>query len=336
LAWQDREYSRYGSSSRNPLMWLLTGSVPLFTVFGIRVRAHASLLVFIGLELLLSGVGGGLGMKNAVVSMTILFGSILLHEFGHCFAARAVGGSGDDILMWPLGGLAAADPPRRWWPSFITTAAGPGVNLAICIVTGAAIAILSRTADAIPWFPFKYGLNSYIPSDWTTYYIFWVFLVNWALFVFNMLLVFYPFDGGRMVQEILWAFIGYYKSMRIAVVIGMVAAVIVGMLAIATWSIFLFLIAVIGFRACMQQRRMLLEVGPYEFDEPAYGASLAPSYSERRSNRRAQKQNQRRANEQRAEREKIDKILAKVSAHGMHSLTWWEKRTLRKGSERMR
>jgi hypothetical protein len=34
--------------------------------------------------------------------------------------------------------------------------------------------------------------------------------------------------------------------------------------------------------------------------------------------------------------QKIDAILAKVSAHGMHSLTWWEKRTLKKGSQRLR
>ena len=38
----------------------------------------------------------------------------------------------------------------------------------------------------------------------------------------------------------------------------------------------------------------------------------------------------------RREEQKIDAILAKVSAQGMHSLTWWEKRTLRKGSKRMR
>jgi hypothetical protein len=45
---------------------------------------------------------------------------------------------------------------------------------------------------------------------------------------------------------------------------------------------------------------------------------------------------QRQAMRLHAERHKIDRILAKVSAKGMHSLTWWEKRTLRKGTERMR
>ena len=45
MAWQDRSYYREsGSGASNPLMWLLTGSVPLFTAFGIRVRMHVSLL----------------------------------------------------------------------------------------------------------------------------------------------------------------------------------------------------------------------------------------------------------------------------------------------------
>ena len=37
-----------------------------------------------------------------------------------------------------------------------------------------------------------------------------------------------------------------------------------------------------------------------------------------------------------AEQARIDAILDKVSAHGMQSLTWWEKRTLRKATERQR
>jgi stage IV sporulation protein FB len=316
-------------------MWLVSGSVPLFTAFGIRVRMHASMIIFIALTLIFSDFGA----KNAVVSMTILFGSVLLHEFGHCFAARWVGGRGDDIMMWPLGGLASVEPPPRPWPSFISTAGGPAVNLLLCVLTGTAIAILNRSADAIPWFPFQFGLRSYIPHDLTTYYIWWVFLVNYALLVFNLLLVFYPFDGGRMLQEILWAFIGYYKSMRFAVVTGMIAAVICAMIGIATWSILLVLLAFFGFRACLQQRRMLLEMGPYgfqEYDEPNYSASLYDGPKTRRTSARVAKRRQQNAIRLQAEQNKIDRILAKVSAKGMHSLNWFEKRTLRKASQRLK
>src|SRR3954468_2776303 len=103
MGWEDRPYyrDRGGSGSlSNPLMWLLTGSVPLFTAFGIRVRAHASLLLMIVLVLLF-GLGQGFTWQDRVQSMSILFGIILLHEFGHCFAAPSVGGEANDILMWP-------------------------------------------------------------------------------------------------------------------------------------------------------------------------------------------------------------------------------------------
>jgi membrane associated rhomboid family serine protease len=39
---------------------------------------------------------------------------------------------------------------------------------------------------------------------------------------------------------------------------------------------------------------------------------------------------------EREEQERVDAILAKVSQHGMHSLTWLEKRTLRKATEHQR
>src|SRR3954454_25296382 len=91
MAWQDRPYYRDSSGSAfSPLMWLLNGSVPLFTLFGIRVRAHASLIILIAIELLFAQSKSGLGVQNAITSMSILFISVLLHEFGHCFGARWV------------------------------------------------------------------------------------------------------------------------------------------------------------------------------------------------------------------------------------------------------
>src|SRR4051812_19318582 len=139
MAFQDRPYYRDRSGSTgNPLMWLLTGSIPLFTVFGIHVRAHASLILTIVLVLLF-GFGTPAPLQERVISSAILFLIVLLHEFGHCFAARWVGGEADQILMHPLGGLALAAPPRRPLPTFITVAAGPAGYVLICIVCGGGV-----------------------------------------------------------------------------------------------------------------------------------------------------------------------------------------------------
>jgi len=335
MGWQDRPYYRDRSSSgMSPLMWLLAGSIPLFTVFGIRVRMHVSLLFLIILTLLFSETRNGLGARSAATSMSMLFVSVLLHEFGHCFGARWVGGDAEEIVMWPLGGLAMINPPHRPWPHFFSTAAGPAVNLLICIFAGVALYLLN--SSRIPWFPFKDGIKTYIPHDNTTYYIWWFFLVNYGLLMFNLCLVFYPFDGGRMIQELLWVWIGYYKSMLIATVIGMVGAVVVGGLGlIYGWWILVF-IAAFGFYTCYRQRQMLREMGPEEYDETDYSAAYLPATPKRRRSRlsqRAIKKARKRAQEASLEQERIDKILAKVSAHGMVSLTWSERRALHKATE---
>ena len=346
MAWQDRHYYRDPTPSRmGPLMWLLSGSLPLFTFAGIRVRMHALMVLYIAEQLLFANTKSGLGAQNAATSMTILFASVLLHEFGHCFGARWVGGEADEILMWPLGGLAMTRPPHRPWPSFISTAAGPGVTLGICVLAGALLAFLNNGDGAIPWFPFRRGLHSYIPHDQLTYYIWWIFTVNYGLFMFNMLLVFYPFDAGRMVQELLWVRFGYYRSMRFATVVGMVGAIGLAAFALTVWSGLLFFIAAFGFYECWRQRQMLRELGPDGFEDEGgglYAAAYEPATPQRRRKRtsraarRAVAQARRSAVEAKLESERLDTILAKVSAHGIASLTWRERRVLRQATEKRR
>src|SRR3954451_16023730 len=82
MGWEDRPYYREGrGAGNNPLLWLLYGSVHLFTAFGIRVRAHASLVVVCALILLLgAGFGFGDSMSGRVQMVTALFAVVLLHE----------------------------------------------------------------------------------------------------------------------------------------------------------------------------------------------------------------------------------------------------------------
>src|SRR5688500_2940093 len=151
MGWEDRPYYRDRGTPSNPLQWLWTGSVHLFTVAGIRVRIHASLLLVIGLVLLFGLGGFGDSIALRVQSMAMLFLIILLHEFGHCFAARPAGGTAEEILMTPLGGLAMAMAPRRPWPTFVTVAGGPAVNVVICLLCGIGIYLIHGIFPLGPW-----------------------------------------------------------------------------------------------------------------------------------------------------------------------------------------
>src|ERR1041385_4466559 len=100
MAWQDRSYYRDSGNNTGPvtwLIWLLSGSIPLFTAFGIRVRMHVSLLFLLIFSLITAEMQHGLGWKNALTFDLTLFALILLHEYGHCIAGRSVGGEAKDI-----------------------------------------------------------------------------------------------------------------------------------------------------------------------------------------------------------------------------------------------
>src|SRR5688572_18838997 len=106
----------------------------LFSVAGVRVSIQIFSIIMLAFELLRAGAiakatqtstASALGMVLAISGMLFLF--VLLHEFGHCFGCRAVGGHADDVLMWPLGGLASCDPPDRPWEHLVTTLCGPAV-----------------------------------------------------------------------------------------------------------------------------------------------------------------------------------------------------------------
>lgn len=318
--------------------WLLYGSVPLFTIFGIRVRAHASLVV-IAVLIALLGLGEGYSsLQYRVLFITVLFGVVLLHEFGHCFAARAVGGTADDILMTPLGGLAMASPPRRPLPTFITVIGGPLVN--VLLMLGAAVVIYAG-GNSPSWNPFVFG----VPKDghWTSSFVYasMFFQLNYWLLLFN-LLPSYPLDGGQLVQTLLWRPMGYYRSMLTSATVGIfggAAMMAVGLL--MAGSLLLMLIGLSCLLTCVNLRQQLLAAGPYAFteeDADYSAASWRPDEVERmsRAAEREQRRREREALEEAREQEKIDRILDKVAKHGMNSLTFFEKRALRKATERQR
>jgi len=336
MGWEDRSYYRDGRQARDPLSAVLYGSVPLFTFRGIRVRVHATFLIFIALVLLL-GLGE-LTLQDRVESMGVLFGIVLLHEFGHCFAARAVHGNADEIMLTPLGGLAFAYAPRRPWPQFVTVAGGPAVNVVICVICALLLIALGGGVNLHPLHPYGWAPGRWALLGW---HVQWVFVVSYILLLFNLLPIF-PLDGGQMLQAALWPKLGYYRSMSAVCVIGMPASGLVAVYALALHSWLLLCVMIWTFYNCFMVRRQLQAAGPADFqqDEVDYSASLyqpdAPARKHRKLSRRKIRRLRLQAQREAAEQERIDAILAKVSAHGMHSLTWLEKRALRQATERQR
>jgi Zn-dependent protease len=64
----------------------------------------------------------------------LLFVIVLIHEYGHVFAARSVGGDAHEVMLWPLGGFATVDVPWHPRAHLISAAGGPLANAALCLV----------------------------------------------------------------------------------------------------------------------------------------------------------------------------------------------------------
>src|SRR5213595_519731 len=78
-----------------------------------------------------------------VLEYISLFVIVLIHEFGHALACRQVGGQANEIVLWPLGGIAFVNPPPRPGALLWSIAAGPLVNVVLVPFTFAAF-VLAR------------------------------------------------------------------------------------------------------------------------------------------------------------------------------------------------
>jgi Zn-dependent protease len=128
---------------RDPMSW----SIPLFRAFGIQVKLHI-LYIVITLAMLLRiyTLDRNHLAEFALIWVVMLFLIVLLHEFGHCFAARRMDGEADEILMWPLGGLAYVTVPHTPRANLVTAAGGPAVNVFLCLVAGGAMFVAGYLA----------------------------------------------------------------------------------------------------------------------------------------------------------------------------------------------
>src|ERR1700740_1386716 len=113
-----------------------------------------------------------------------LFLIVMLHEFGHALACRQVGGIANQIVLWPLGGVAYVNPPPRVGATLWSIAAGPLVNVVLVPMLWVACHTM-RTLGMAQTAPDAFQLVRA------------VFAINLGLLIFNVLPV-YPLDGGQI------------------------------------------------------------------------------------------------------------------------------------------
>ena len=139
-------------------------TVPVFSIFGTQVRVHFTIFFLFPVLFF---------HKELIIPISLLFSSIVLHEFGHVLVARFYKIYTPFVILLPIGGLAMIRSDKK---EFLITIAGPAVNLGLFLL----FALLSKM--------------------FSSNHIFLLIQeINIILFIFNLIPA-YPLDGGRILS----------------------------------------------------------------------------------------------------------------------------------------
>jgi Zn-dependent protease len=237
------------------------GSIHLFRFAGIDLYLHWSWFL-VAVWAIQSRAGRYSSFVWPVLEYLALFSIVLLHEFGHALACRQVGGQANQIVLWPLGGVAYVAPPPRPGATLWSIAAGPLVNVILAPIFGAALFLAQGS-----------GLGAAMPNAYA--FIQTLFLINGVLLVFNLLPI-YPLDGGQILQSLLWFVLGRARSLMVTTVIGFVGVAGLIALALLGRSIWIGILCVFILLNCwrgLMQARVLARVAKL----PRRAGFLCPS-----------------------------------------------------------
>lgn len=296
----------------------------------------------------------------AIASVGILFVSALVHELAHYFAATQFGGSGDEIVIWPLGGLVEMRAPYEPQAECLMHIAGPFVNLVLSLATGIVLCFVDREGVL--------GLfNPLAPKGLTEAAASWVLVlklccwINWVLLLANLLPVF-PFDGGRALRAGLCALWPDASPRRASFIVATLAKVAALALVIVAWLVrnksvesfvplwfSLVVLAIFLYFGAKQEEGTREDL---DSEDELFGYDFSQGYTSlEESSRQHEPQpgpfqrwlDERRAAKLEREREiaveeerRADELLAQLHENGMDSLSDGERSLLKRVSQRYR
>ena len=169
-------------------------STKLFTIMEIDVHVSGLLVLYCAIVVVLQSFFGFYWFFLQLITSFVLFATVLVHELGHCAAARKVGGTVSHILLWPLGGLAYINLDDSSAKGDLGVAvAGPATHVPMFIVWF----LIYLAAGGNSTVTSRYGHNFVrdVASEgcWLNIY----------LLLFNLLIPAYPLDGSRIISNAL-------------------------------------------------------------------------------------------------------------------------------------
>jgi Zn-dependent protease/CBS domain-containing protein len=181
-------------------------SIPIARIAGIQLRIHVTFLLLIAwLAFGYYAEGGSAAALGRVLFILLLFLCVVLHEFGHAFAAKAYGINTPDITLLPIGGVARLERmPEKPSQELVVALAGPLVNV---VIAACLLLVIGSRAFVSPMAMQSGDLMVNLLN------------INIALVLFNLLPAF-PMDGGRVLRALLATRMNYARATQVAATIG--------------------------------------------------------------------------------------------------------------------
>ena len=176
----------------------MSWSIPIIRIAGIQLRIHVTFLLLIAWV--------ALGSASSAIFVLLLFLCVVLHEFGHAFAAKGYGINTPDITLLPIGGVARLERmPEEPKQELVIAIAGPLVNV---IIAACLYVVIGTRGHVNPETAVRGGDM-----------LVGLFTINIWLVLFNLLPAF-PMDGGRVLRAILASRMTFARATQVAATVG--------------------------------------------------------------------------------------------------------------------
>lgn len=230
----------------------MKANLNLGSVSGIKIKIHWTflfLIIWIIFDELKRGGSTRSVLFNVALVLAVFF-CVVLHELGHALTAMRFGIQTKKITLLPIGGVASLEHiPESPKQELLVTIAGPLVNVVIA-------GLLYYIVPVQEFMHLNFGEVIYTLNEFTLQnFLFYLFLVNVSLVVFNMIPAF-PMDGGRILRALLAMKMNRVKATQIATNIGQFIAVLLLLIGLVE-NPFLIFIALFIFLGAYGENQMV-------------------------------------------------------------------------------
>lgn len=324
----------------------------LFPIFTYSILVHGSPLPF-----------WKLALGSFVLPLLVLI-FVYLHECGHAFADRLYDLPVKKIFLSFIGGICWGGWPRSRREELVITIFGPMVNLVFLLLTLGGLFLWQWGAGQplrLVWFTCEFASFASTGMELLTLAI----AVNFIQAAFNLLVPMFPMDSGRILRATLACWYTPLKATEFVVRVGLALGVVVvaGGLVLMIYGYYgdglqlafiAVLMMVLGQRELERARVQPVYNtynAPYTFIAPngeSEGESDGeewklrpkpapqPGFFARWRARRKQRKLERAAQAEEARREKVDRLLEKISREGIGALSKSERTFLSSASKAFR